>query len=72
MCSTTFVRYYCNDKKCDYLIRYKQNETPCDEKKKSPRAKCKIEIDSRDQYMHSRECPKCIEAMKKKAKGDVS
>jgi hypothetical protein len=68
MCTTTFVRYYCNDKKCDYLIKYKQSEAPCDEQKRSPRAKCKIEIDSRDEYMGSKEYPKCIEAMNKKAK----
>lgn len=67
MCATTFVKYYCNEKKCDYLIRYTQSETPCDEKKKCPRAKCKIQINSRDEYLDWRECPKCVEAMKKKA-----
>ncbi|SCV47209.1 uncharacterized protein FFB14_09688 [Fusarium fujikuroi] len=26
MCPTTFVEYYCNEKKCDYFIGYKQRE----------------------------------------------
>jgi hypothetical protein len=68
-CTTTFIRYWCT--KCDFLINFDQSDEQCEHKKKNLPGKCKIDIESKDEKMDSRECPECLEKAKKRAQGAV-